>query len=166
DDDGIVWQELAVGDDGRIVQRSATPGRGAHERSSNSPSAERPPDASSTSSGGSRSTDPVGRGDPAFKAYVEGLRAAGPPVAPGDPAPALENGSASSRSDLERRSADLTAAYLRLAQGVGSVPDLFLSYARFLGSASELVDRELALLGAYERLVAASQKGGRPAPQR
>jgi hypothetical protein len=171
DDDGIVWQELAVGDDGRIVQRSATPRQGsARHSSSNGPSVGRAPAAGAAQSGATTGADPVGRVDRAYQAYVEGLRAAGLPVAPSDGADAApappETGSASARSQLERRSAELTAAYLRLAQGVGSVPDLFLSYARFLGSASELVERELALLGAYERLMTASLRGGRPAQQR
>jgi hypothetical protein len=147
DDDGIVWQEFTVGEDGEIVQRTVTP---AAEQ------APAPPPRRQAPAGG----EPVERVERAYAAYVEGLRAAGAPVSmpPAGEPPA--------QSDLEQRTTELASAYLRLTQGLGSLPELVFAYARFLGSSTGLIERELALVRAYERLLEAASQGRRPAQVR
>jgi hypothetical protein len=140
DDDGIVWQELSVGDDGQIVQRPVNPASAG-----GTPPPPPTPEAHPGPQG-----DPVRLVRDAYDAYRRTANGAAAPAA-------------GKRSELEQRSTELTAAYLRLAQGVGSVPELFLTYARFLGSASELVEQELELVRTYERLVTPTLQRSRAA---
>jgi hypothetical protein len=164
DDDGIVWQELSVGDDGQIVQHAASPTAPGRPRDTAPRERKTRADAHP---GGASTSDPVALVERAYAEYIEALSAAGAPVSLPDPrVPAPGPPASDARADLGQRSADLTAAYLRLAQGVGSVPDLYLSYARFLGSATELVEHELALVRSYERLMTAAAQGTRPAQLR
>jgi hypothetical protein len=177
DDDGIVWQEFSVGDDGQIVQRAApsrasgNPSRGSrpasspaaaplHEdRNATTASAKTTSSARRTDAGqGATPTDPVQLVEHAYASYVEALRDAGayPPkdiegLAPSQRADGSPNGLP--QSELDQRAAELVSAYLRLAQGIGYAPDPYLSYCRLLGTATELAQRQLALLHSYERLL-------------
>jgi hypothetical protein len=189
DDDGIVWQELSIGGDGQIVQRETArpqsgPGQGEPRRAG----ASRKPSASRGGTVGAQTsaptTDPAYPGtagaarapqpDPAqlieraYATYAEGLRAAGVPVSPSEgiaSSPAASASTGAVLSDLEQHRLELTSAYLRLAQGIGSVPDLYASYARLLGTASELMEQQLALARSYERLLA-NARAQRPADLR
>ena len=182
DDDGIVWQEFSVGEDGQIVQRAApSPARG--ERSGGSrragPPADPPPDggrngpsasaktadsarqvrASETRvGGGATSANPVQIVERAYAAYVEGLRLAGARLPkdsdrPAPPRPADEASAGSAQSELDQRATELIGAYLRLAHGIGYAPDPYLSYRRLLATVTELAERQLALIRSYEQLL-------------
>ena len=65
-------------------------------------------------------------------------------------------------SDLEQRTADLAGAYLRLASGTGSIPDLYHHYARFLATSTELIEQQLLVVRNYERLIATALRERRP----
>ncbi len=133
DDDGIVWQEFGVGEDGEIVQRTAAP-------SSPPPRAKAPPPPPP-------SDDPVEQVRRALSDYEAGLKAIGIPDGP---------------SDSPGQAADLTGAYLRLLQGTGTVPDVYASYARLVEIATELVERQVRLARGYEQLLQAALSGHRP----
>jgi hypothetical protein len=155
DDGGIVWQEFAVGDDGEIVERAAPAGGRGTEA----------PGPTGGDTAGPAAADPGHDGDPvdaverAYAAYLAGLRSSGAvvtthpdPAVPSPPAPA----------EVERGMSDLAASYLRWTQGVGSLPDLYGAYARFLGGATALIGRQLDLIQGYERLMALAAQGRSP----
>ena len=183
EDDGIVWQEFSVGDDGQIVQRAA-PSRASKDR----PDGSRPvrsPAAVPRHGGGedgaqasARKAGSVGRarareteagedttpGDPvriveqAYATYVEGLRLAGARLPePSDglapPPRADETPPGGPQSELDRQAAELISAYLRLAHGIGYTADPYLSYFRLLATVTELAERQLALVHTYEQLL-------------
>ena len=164
DDDGIVWQEFAVGDDGEIVQRRATT-TSAGERPAAPPRAEPREHTTGAPDGPARDRtdttgDPVTRIDRAYAAYAEALRAAGISLTSSHGSPA--GTAASVSSDLEHRTADLAGAYLRLASGTGSIPDLYHHYARFLATSTELIEQQLLVVRNYERLIATALRERRP----
>jgi hypothetical protein len=182
DDDGIVWQEFSVGEDGQIVQRAApspmngdrsggsrpdgpsvgTPrdgGRDGPPASAKTADSARQVRASETrAGGGAPPADPVQIVERAYAAYVDGLRLAGARL-PKDSgrltsAPRADEVSAgSAQSELDQRAAELVGAYLRLAHGIGYAPDAYLSYCRLLATVTELVERQLALVRDYEQLL-------------
>jgi hypothetical protein len=82
------------------------------------------------------------------------------PTAPA-PAPAPEG-----PLDLEQRTEELTGAYLRWAQGLGSLPELSVAYARFLGSANALMQQQVTLVQGYERLMTLAMLGRSPVQMR
>lgn len=144
DDDGILWQEFDVGDDGEIVQKQAAP----NDRPAAAPRAA--PAGAQPAAGG----DPVDRVRRAFADYENGLKALGIPVALAhepDPAP-----------EIDRRGAELAGSYLRLLHGSGTVPDVYAHYARLLESATQLLERQVALARGYEQLMQAALQGRRP----
>jgi hypothetical protein len=171
-DEGIVWKEFTVGDDGEIVQRDATPAGSPGEQREPAPSADAGPGATTESGGPSRPLDPAELVERAYAAYVSGLQAAGAPVTPppvgtwGYASPA-EPGLAApgERSELQQRAGDLSAAYLRLMQGIGSLPEVYAAFARYLGASTALIEQQLSLARGYERLIAAAMQGQRPGRQ-
>jgi hypothetical protein len=174
DDDGIVWQEFAVGDDGEIVERPAAPegGAGLGRPESDGPSGQSADREARVPGDAARPADPVEMVERAYGAYIQGLQASGAPV--GAPA-AGDAGAASSAAaapaapsplDLEQRTGELTAAYLRWVQGVGSLPELSGAYARLLGSANALIQQQVTLVQGYERLIALAMLGRSPVQMR
>jgi hypothetical protein len=170
DGDGIVWQEFAVGESGEIVQRAATnggsPPRGEassrRPREGAAPSPRRGTSRAARGRAGDRgdaAEDPLARVDRAFASYADALRSAGVPVGG---APGSSTSGATLSSDLEKRTADLAGAYLRLGAGTGSIPDLYHHYAAFLAGATQLVEEQLSVVRNYERLIAATLQGRRP----
>jgi hypothetical protein len=162
DDDGIVWQEFSVGDDGRIVQTTSTSPPDANDVSPNGDSgtideAPAPSDASRrrrserSRRGAPSRDDPVAQVQAALRTYAGGLASSGYTVDPWALAPA---GDSVTSLDLERHSADVTASYLRAANGVGSLTELYASYARLLASISQLVEQHLAHARRIEQLAA------------
>jgi hypothetical protein len=140
DDDGILWQEFDVGDDGEIVEhtRPAEPPRGA------------PPSPPRTQAPRSapHSADAAER---VRRAYADYERSVG-----GRPA-------ATRQGTPER---DLLAAYLGLLGGTGSPVDVYATYARMVENAAELMERQLALARGYEQLLEAALQGRRPEEMR
>lgn len=174
DDDGIVWQEFAVGDDGEIVERPAASegGAGPAQPPSGSSGPARGDPGAQAAGRAAPAADPVEMVERAYGAYVEGLKASGAPVAPpaaGD-ARAAPSGAAAPAPegplDLEQRTGELTSAYLRWAQGVGSLPELSSAYARFLGSANALMQQQVTLVQGYERLMTLAMLGRSPVQMR
>jgi hypothetical protein len=102
--------------------------------------------------------DPVQIVERAYATYVQGLRLAGasvPKQSDGLTPPQRADGGAPgvSQSELDQRATELISAYLRLAHSIGYVPDPYLSYFRLLAAATELAERQLALVHSYERLL-------------
>jgi hypothetical protein len=165
-DTEIVWQEFSIAEDGQIRQR-AVPSSSHEEQASSEPPRIRPAESSDGETPFARrlgkqsdrrfGDDPVGDVERALSTYQNHLRQLGwvDPVASavGQVAPTI----------LDATTADLTSAYLRLAQGVGTVPELYASYARFVTSSIQLVERQLALTRTYEQLISAALAGQRPA---
>src|SRR6266567_2362117 len=182
DDDGIVWQEFSVGEDGQIVQRAA-PSRASGDRPGGSrpvrsPAAaprHRGEDGPPATAGkadsarrararetrvgdGATPADPVQIVEHAYATYVEGLRLAGaclPEQSEGLTPPQRADGTlpGASQPELDQRAAELIRAYLRLAHDIGYGPDPYLSYVRLLATVTELAERQLALVHSYERLL-------------
>jgi hypothetical protein len=175
DDDGIVWQEFAVGDDGQIVQTSSASPATAQPRSANGdlgaaqpesepesvsePVSERAEPRRRRRSERQRHDAPTGR-DPvahvqaALRDYVAGLASSGFTVDPWALAPSER---VPTTLDLERQSAEVTASYLRAANGVGSLTELYATYARLLASVSQLVEQHLAHVRRIEQLASTAR---------
>ena len=163
DDDGIVWQEFSVGDDGQIVQTTAgaTPNvvsgngdvRSAGDRADREVVGERRRSGRQRRAAPS-SDDPVSHVQAALRTYVSGLTSSGFTVDPWALAPA---GHVPTAFDLERQSADVTASYLRAANGLGSLTDVYGSYARLLGSIAQLVEQHLAHVRRIEQLASTAR---------
>lgn len=190
DDDDIVWQEFSVGEDGQIVQR-AVPSKVSSNRSGGSRPVGAPdaaprhsdgndPSAAAKAAGSARQAPANARrsghagthGDPAkiienaYADYVEGLRLAGaslPTDSDGLAPPRRAGGVFASQSqpELHQQVTELITAYLGLAQGMGYVPDPYLSYCRLLANATELAERQVALVHSYERLLERAAQGKR-----
>jgi hypothetical protein len=163
DDDGIVWQEFSVGDDGQIVQTTAEAtsngGSGNGDVRSTGDRVEREVVAERRRSARPRraapaSGDPVSHVQAALRTYVSGLTSSGFTVDPWALAPA---GHVPTAFDLERQSADVTASYLRAANGIGSLTDVYGSYARLLGSIAQLVEQHLAHVRRIEQLASTAR---------
>jgi hypothetical protein len=165
-DNDIVWQEFSVAEDGQITQRSVPassyadgpahgpPGRDAEPGDATSPFVPRRDAPSGHRAGG----DPVEQVERALSTYQQQLRELGwaGPLERDPSANAVGQGS------LDSSTAELTGAYLRLAQGVGTLPELYASYARYVATSIQLVERQLALTRSYEQLISAALAGRRP----
>jgi hypothetical protein len=166
DDDGIVWQEFSVGDDGQIVQTtsgSRAQDNGLAANGDLGSAADESPEPAGTRrrrrSERPRHADPAGD-DPvahvqaALRDYVSGLSSSGFTVDPWALAPTER---VPTTLELERQSADVTASYLRAANGVGSLTELYASYARLLASISQLVEQHLAHVRRVEQLASTAR---------
>lgn len=182
DQDEIVWQEFSVGEDGKVNRHLGQPVEprrdwsGMRGPASGDEVGTRRGETGSERAGPAREggpgaarpeapDSPVEAVDRAYRAFVDGLRAAGLPGSGGE-ADRMAPSSAWNPQELERSTADLTGAYLRWAQGIGTVPELYLSYARFVGLATELIERQLRLVQEYEHLLGATLRQRGPASRR
>jgi hypothetical protein len=139
-DDGIVWQEFDVGDDGEIVQ---------HTRPAEPHRPPPPPPRAEPTSAPPPSGDPADRVRRAFADYERSLRGLGIP----------DHTAATRKAATER---DLLASYLALLGGTGSQLDVYATYARMIENAAELMERQLTLARGYEQLLDAALQGRRP----